>query len=389
MTEQDLSYLLRESQRRLLADLMQPLLTDVMQHNYGYLPSTPGFVADNWLPDHQAWLWGDPSEASGIRYVRIAFDHTQLGWQDGSTVAYGPAHVVSDTTEIKPDLTYLIDNQKGVSDLRGELAESVTYDHSRTVTTDQQWHFDFGTSQKLTLGGKDAGIGFEATANEAFGWKLDTTQAEADSTNITRSQKLAYDVPLGKAELATLASPTVVTSQPLTLDAWWTMPFTIEVSGFWLQASWAVVNGPRTAVAGSGYGTATTRFLGWEDFDAFLRATNTEFPTHTNPWSPRTQFDPATGDLPKSGYTLLQMTGKVRSSEQSATEWKFTDVTGQDPSKLNVPDGHTIYASAHSPAGQSLAHFIDAVDDSPPVFPAGVEVSDDPSRDYPTGRRTP
>lgn len=339
---EDLSFLLRESQRALLGALIQPLLTDVMQHNYGFLPSTPGFVADNWLPDHQAWLWGDPSEASGIRYVRVVFDGSQLGWQEGSTVAYGPAHLVSDTTQVKPDFTYLIDNQRGVADLTGELSESVTYLHERTTTTNTQWSIDIGSTQKLTLGGKESGIAFEGSVTEAFGWKLNTTDQERDSTNVTRTQKLSYSVPKGKAQLAKLASPTVVTERPLTLQAWWTMPFTIEVSGFWLQASWNVVSGPRTSVSGSGYGAATTHWTGWDDFTAWIDATNTEFPNHTDPWNPRTRFDPAASDLPKSSYTLLQMTGTVHSSEQAATEWTFTDVTGKDPHTLNVPDGHTI-----------------------------------------------
>lgn len=339
----DLSFLLRESQRRLLNDLIVPLLRDIMQNNYGFLSGASQFVPDNWLPDNQAWTLPDSDTSRGdIGRVSIVFDGSGLGWQDGSSYSYGDKRIISDTSVVKPDLTYLIDAQRAVSDIKGKLTESVTYVHSRTVSTATQWHFDFGTSQKLTLGGKDAGIGFEAAANEAFGWKQDTSQQEADSTSETRSQDLEYNVPKGKAELATLKTPTIVAEQPLKLSAWWTMPFTVDVHGMWLNASWAVVKGPRTTVAGSGYGRATTRFLGWNDFDSFLRAQNTEFPGHSDPWNPRTQFDPATGSLPKSGYTLLEMDGTVSTSEQHATDWIFEDVTGQDPSHLNIPDGHTI-----------------------------------------------
>lgn len=336
---QDLNYLLRESQHVLLISLMKPLLLDIMQHNYGFLPPADQFDQSQWLPENQVWTWGDPSDSSGVRYVTIRFDHTGLGWQGGSTVTYGPARVISDTTEIKPDATYLVDNTHGVSDLSGELAESVTYRHSRTVTTSQTW--TVGLTNKITVGGTLTGIKFEDQAEQAFGFKLDTTQAEADSTDETRSQKLSYKVPVGRAELATLASPTVVTERPLTLEAWWTMPFTITVHKLWLEAAWGTVDGPRT-VCGSQY--CTTRWNGWDDFVSWMDATNTEFPGHTDPWNPRTRFNPAQSNLPQSGYTLLAMHGTVRSSAQSASEWTFTDVTGRDPHTLDVPDGHTITA---------------------------------------------
>ena len=228
-----------------------------------------------------------------------------------------------------------------MSDLQGELDESVTHLHSRTVTTSEQWHFDFGMNQKVTLGGKDAGIGFEAGANEAFGWKKDTSQQEADSKNVTRTQKLSYKVPVGKAELATLSSPTIVTRTPLHLNAWWTMPFTITVHRLWAEAAWKTVLGPRTYSSGQ---YVTTRWLGWQDFHEWMNATNTEFPGHTSPWNPQTRFNPAWSQLPQGGYTLLSMDGTVESSEQHATDWTFTDVTNEDPNKLDVPDGHRIYA---------------------------------------------
>ena len=222
---------------------------------------------DNWSRESHFW-WasrhGDSKKRNWLRFT----NHNYL---DESGVVYGKPRVTSQVNEDIPGTAQTFDNSKYNKSSHETYTREVEK-FSKVEHVLNEAH-ELTIKSETTVKGSYSGVEFEQKLEAAYGFKLDKSQTEEESTTEKETVSDEFDVDSGEIVVCTVERERMIVESPYNIDAIFDCSLEIDLE------NWA---GLGTFLWGGKSHTNNFKFDNLTDFERFLMGYDVTYPKMKN-----------------------------------------------------------------------------------------------------------